>query len=183
MPDAPLSIKAPLLTLSIISFGTWANPSPTLQFIDVTCIMWIIIIVSLSILPKAENKWYMIYFVDSAFIVYISTIAYFGKATAVTDYYDLNLVPIIGTVMILNMGTLTSYYARHKMFILSSGLMVVGYTCKLGTIYLHYYWGTCVFHICTAIGIAVMLSIDKVTIEGPNVLMYSGSNPMLHREP
>lgn len=176
IPDAPISIKVPLLTLSIISFGTWANPIPTLQFIDVTCIMWIIIIVSLSILPKADNKWYMIYVVDSVFIVYISTITYFDLAIAVVDYYNLNLVPIIGTIMILNMGTLTSYYARHKIFILSSILMVIGFSSKLGNIYLDNYWGTCVFHICTAIGIAILLSID---IKEPPILLFNGENPMI----
>ena len=161
LPDAPVSIKVPLVTLSIVSFGLWANSTPIINFIDVTCIFWVIIDVSLSILPKAENKWYMIYAADTVFVVYIATAIYLDHAKSVLHYYHLNLVPITGTIMILNMVTLGSYYTRHKVFMVGSGLMVVGFTCKLGTIYLGHYWGTSIFHTLTAIGIAILLPIES----------------------
>ncbi len=110
LPDAPLSIKGPLMTLSVVSFGLWANSNPIINFIDVTCIYWVIIVVSLSILPGAENKWYMIYFMNTAFVVYISTIIYLDHTGAILHYYHLNLVPVTGTIMALNMVTLGSYY-------------------------------------------------------------------------
>jgi len=166
LPDAPLSIKGPLVTLSIVSFGLWANSTPIINFIDVTCIYWIIIIISLSILPKAENKWYMIYAVDTVVVIYISTAIYLDYADEIVHYYHLNLVPITGTIMVLNMVTLGSYYARNKLFMVGSLLMVVGFTCKLQTIYLGHYWGTSVFHTLTAIAISFLLPIDTVPHDG-----------------
>jgi hypothetical protein len=175
LPDAPLSIKGPLVTLSIVSFGLWANSTPIINFIDVTCIYWIIIIISLSILPSAENKWYMIYAVDTVFVVYISTAIYLDYADEIVHYYHLNLVPITGTIMILNMVTLGSYYARRKMYMVGSGLMVVGFACKLGTIYLGHYWGTSIFHTLTAIGIAVLLPIEMERESEHNLMIKAES--------
>jgi hypothetical protein len=175
LPDAPLSIKGPLVTLSVVSFGLWANSNPIINFIDVTCIFWIIIIVSLSILPKAENKWYMIYAVDTMFVIYISTAIYLGHADTIVQYYRFNLVPITGTIMVLNMVTLGSYYARNKVFMVGSLLMVVGFTCKLETIYLEYYWGTSIFHTLTAIGIAILLPIDSEQQPEHNIMIKTES--------
>jgi hypothetical protein len=160
LPEAPLSIKGPLVTLSIVSFGLWAHSTPIINFIDVTCIYWVIIVVSLSILPNAENKWYMIYAVDTVFVVYISTVICMDCADEIVHYYHLNLVPITGTIMVLNMVTLGSYYSRNKVFMSSSLLMVVGFACKLETIYFGHYWGTSIFHTLTAIAIAMLLPIE-----------------------
>ena len=175
LPDAPLSIKGPLVTLSVVSFGLWANSNPIINFIDVTCIFWVIIVVSLSILPKAENKWYMIYAVDTMFVTYISTAIYLDNAETIVQYYRFNLVPITGTIMVLNMVTLGSYYARNKVFMVGSLLMVVGFTCKLETIYLGYYWGTSIFHTLTAIGIAILLPIDVEPQSQHNIMIKAES--------
>ncbi|MFY7731594.1 MAG: hypothetical protein ACOVRN_18890 [Flavobacterium sp.] len=175
LPDAPLSIKGPLMTLSIVSFGLWANSTTIINFIDVTCIYWVIIIISLSILPGAKNKLYMIYAIDTVFILYISTAIYLDYSGEIVKYYHLNLVPITGTIMVLNMVTLGSYYARNKVFIVGSGLMVVGFACKLGTIYLGHYWGTSIFHTLTAIGIAVLLPIDSEQQLEHNIMIKTES--------
>ena len=175
LPDAPFSIKGPLVTLSIVSFGLWANSSHIINFIDVTCIFWVIIVVSLSILPKADNKWYIIYVVDTAFVVYILTAIYLDYVNALLYYYSVNLVPITGTIMLLNMGTLGSYYIKNKAFMIGSGLMVVGFACKIGTIYLGYYWGTSIFHILTAVGIAVLLPIDIYQQSQHNIMIKTES--------
>ena len=159
LPNAPLSIKGPLLTLSIVSFGLWAHSTPVVNFIDVTCIFWVIIVVSLSLLPKAPHKWRMIYFVDGVFVVYIVSAIALDYSDKLLHYYHLNLVPITGTIMILNMFTLGTYYARHRMFILGAVLLVVGFMCKTLNIYFGHYWGTSIFHTLTAVGIAVLLPI------------------------
>ena len=179
LPDAPLSIKGPLVTLSIVSFGLWANSTTVINFIDVTCIYWVIIVVSLSILPGAENKWYMIYAVDTVFVLYISTTIYLDYAGTIVQYYHLNLVPITGTIMVLNMVTLGSYYARRKVYMVGSGLMVVGFACKLGTIYLGHYWGTSIFHTLTAIGIAVLLPIGIEKQPEHNIMIKAESTSNL----
>ena len=178
LPNAPLSIKGPLLTLSIVSFGLWADSSPIINFIDVTCIFWVIIIVSLSLLPKATYKWRMIYLVDAVFVIYIVCAFTLNCSRDFLDYYRVNLVPITGTIMILNMFTLSSYYLGNKMFLVGAVLLSVGFMCKILTIYFGQYWGTSIFHTLTAAGIAVLLPIVE---EGdpPYPLLADGvGNPM-----
>ena len=179
LPNAPLSIKGPLLTLSIVSFGLWAHSTIIVNFIDVTCIFWVIIIISLSLLPKAPHKWHMIYLVDAGFVVYMVCAIALDYSNELLYYYHLNLVPITGTIMILNMFTLGAYYAGHKMFMLGSSLLVVGFMCKILTIYFGQYWGTSIFHTLTAAGIAVLLPIVE---EGdPSYPLLAGEemgNPM-----
>jgi hypothetical protein len=101
----------------------------------------------------------MIYFVDLGVVVYIVgaiTLDYSGK---MLHYYHSNLVPITGTIMILNMFTLGTYYAGHKMFLVGTVLLAVGFMCKIVTIYFGQYWGTSIFHTLTATGIAFLLPI------------------------
>jgi hypothetical protein len=178
LPNAPLSIKGPLLTLSIASFGLWAQSTPIVNFIDVTCIFWVIIVVSLSLLPKAKHKWRMIYIVDTGFIVYIVCSIGFDYSDELLYYYNVNLVPITGTIMILNMFTLGTYYAGHTTFLFGSALLVVGFMCKIATIYFGHYWGTSIFHTLTAVGIAVLLPIVEEGDPLTPVLIESVVNPI-----
>ena len=175
LPNAPLSIKAPLVTLSIVSFGLWANSGPIINFVDVTCIFWVIIVVSLSLLPKATYKWYMIYLVDVMFITYMSVAIYLDYSDELLQYYHVNIVPTTATIMLLNMFTLGSYYARHKLFIIGSTLLVVGFVCKITTIYFDQYWGTSIFHTLTALGIAVLLPIDVDQQSQHNIMIKTES--------
>ena len=163
-PVAPLSIKAPLLTLSIASFGLWANSTPAVNFVDVTSIFWVIIVVSIHVLPGAKHKNLVIYCIDGAFASAIATTLYLGYEHVALNYYQENLVPITGIIMGISVANTTSYYGNVRLYSVGTGLIVIGFGCKLLTIYYDQYWGTCVFHTSTAAGIAVLLS-DKLTLE------------------
>jgi hypothetical protein len=158
LPNAPISIKVPLLTLSIASFGLWANQTTAINFVDVTSIFWVIIVVAIYILPGAAHKHKTIMFLNSAFLSAMFTTLYLGHDAAVLEYYHNNIVPITATIMVLSTANTMSYYGTFRVYMLGSGLIVVGFGFKLITIYMGKYWGTCIFHTTTAAGIAVLLS-------------------------
>jgi len=160
LPLAPLSTKAPLVILSVASFGLWANPTDIINFIDVTCIFWVIVVVSLSLLPDAQNKWFVIYFVDMGFVLYMSLAIYYDYSNTALEYYRMNLIPITGTIMVINTFVLGSYYIRYKYFLLGTLMILVGFIFKLNTIYYEFYWGTSIFHTLSAGGIAVLQTIE-----------------------
>ena len=93
------------------------------------------------------------------FITYMSAAICLEYSDELLQYYHANIISITATIMFLNAFMLGSYYARHKLFIVGSTLLVVGFVCKITTIYFDQYWGTSIFHILTAAGIAVLLPI------------------------
>jgi hypothetical protein len=56
-----------------------------------------------------------------------------------------------------------AYYGHVRVYLLGAGMIVTGFGFKLLTIYGGQYWGTCIFHMNTAGGIAVLLS-PKLTM-------------------
>ena len=175
LPLAPLSTKGPLVILSVASFGLWANPTDIINFIDVTCIFWVIVVVSLSLLPDAQNKWFVIYFVDMGFVLYMSLAIYYDYSNTVLEYYRMNLIPITGTITVINTFVLGSYYIRYKYFLLGTFMILVGFIFKLNTIYYEFYWGTSIFHTLSAGGIAVLQSVEYKE----KALVYKPMSPNL----
>ena len=157
---APLFlIKLPMMTLAVVSFGLWSDSTHIVNFIDVTCIFWVIIIVTLYILPGAPYKVPVVYSINVLFTTYICAIIGSGYYTHVLLYYHRNLVPITGTILFISTVTLTSHYGARRTYLLGSGCIMFGFSCKLLTIYAHQYWGTAVFHTSTALGIAILLRL------------------------
>jgi hypothetical protein len=148
----------PLLTLSIASFGLWSNQSTAINFVDVTSIFWVIVVVAIYILPGAAHKHKTIACINCAIITAMSMTLYLGHEGTVLTYYHNNIVPITGTIMVLCTANTVSYYGHMRVYMLGSGLIVVGFGFKLITIYMDKYWGTCIFHTTTAVGIAVLLN-------------------------
>lgn len=158
LPIAPLSIKIPLITLSIASFGLWSNQTGAINFVDVTSIYWIIILVSTSILPAAKHRNAALMSINGLFATFITTTLCLGYEDTVLEYYQRNLVPITGTIMVISTINTASYYGHVRVYLLGIGMITTGFGFKLLTIYYDQYWGTCVFHASTAGGIAVLLS-------------------------
>ena len=167
-PIAPLSVKVPLLSLSIVSFGLWSNANTAVNFVDVTIIFWVILIVSVHMLPGAKHKNLVIYCIDGAFSATIFATLYLGYEGVVLNYYQHNIVPITGMIMGISMANSASYYGHVRIYLVGTGLFVIGFGCKLLTIYYGQYWGTCVFHATTAAGIAVLIS-ERLTLEKEKV--------------
>ena len=157
-PVAPLPIKIPLLVLSIVSFGLWSNENTAINFVDVTSIFWVIILVSTSILPAAKHRNLVLMSVNGLFVSFITTTLCLGHEGTILNYYQANLVPITGTIMVISTINTAAYYGHVRVYLLGAGMIVTGFGFKLLTIYAGQYWGTCLFHTSTAGGIAVLLS-------------------------
>jgi uncharacterized membrane protein len=59
-------------------------------------------------------------------------------------------------------------YGPNKMVILGASIISFGFICKILAIFFHQYWGTCIFHITTALGICILLRIQSKTKERRN---------------
>ena len=162
-PDTPLTVKIPLLVLSIVSFGLWSNQTIAINFIDVTSIYWVIILVSTSILPAAKHKTLALMSVNGIFSSFITTTLCLGHEGKILDYYHSNLIPITGTIMVISTINTAAYYGHVRVYLLGAGMIISGFGLKLLAIYCGQHWGTCLFHISTAGGIAV-LSRPRLTL-------------------
>lgn len=158
---APIQIRIPLLILSVASFNLWANSTVQINFIDVTCIYWVIIVVTVSLLPNAIYSKHIVFVIDTGFLIYIATILSMSLEKQVVDYYQNNLVVITGLIYGLSGATATSFYATNKLYIIGITFTAVGFSCKLLTIYAGQYWGTCIFHMMTAYGIHVLVMVNQ----------------------
>lgn len=157
-PIAPLPIKIPLMILSIVSFGLWSNQSVAINFVDVTSIYWVIILVSTGILPAARHRNLALMSINGLFTTFITTTLCLGYDDTILNYYHSNLVPITGTIMVISTINTAAYYGHIRVYLLGAGMIVTGFGFKLLTIYYGQDWGTCLFHTSTAGGIAVLLS-------------------------
>ena len=158
LPIAPIEVKFPLLTLSIASFSLWAKSTVTINFIDVTSIFWVIIIIPTYLLLK---KRILTHLINVLFILYISFAVIFKYDDNILNFYSNNLIAITGTILSVSTGFLGFRYYKTKEFIIGASAILFGFGCKMCMIYLDQYWGTCVFHTTTAIGITCILHLVK----------------------
>lgn len=161
IPKTPMMIKIPLVTLAISSFSLWSNTQPYINFIDVTSIYWVVITTSLYTLPYSKHNYKVIWFINSSTILFISSSIYFDLYHQILLYYDENIIIVTGVVTIVCGIVLSSYYLDNAYFNIGTFFILFGYICKLQTIYYDKYWGTSIFHICTAIGIHFLIYMDK----------------------
>ena len=161
IPKTPLIMKLPLMTLSIASFSLWANSTLSVNFIDVTSIYWVIITTTIYSLPYCKNGNKIIWVINSTSSIFIASSIYTGFYKDILVYYNDNIVPFTGAINIICCIILYSYYLDNKSFNIAAFFVICGYICKLQTIYYNAYWGTSVFHVFTAIGIHILLYMDK----------------------
>jgi hypothetical protein len=160
--DAPSTVMLPLYILTVASFNLWAHSTQIVNFIDVTCIFWTIIVVTVALSPDVTNSTIIIRAINMLFILYIITIISISYTSLVLAYYHDNLVIITGLIYGLCGINLSTFYIRNPTFILGVGVISFGFICKLLTIYQDQYWGTSVFHIITAIGIGILLRLSPI---------------------
>ena len=156
--DAPIEVKFPLLTLSIASFSLWSRSTIMINFIDITGILWIISIMPVYLLI---TKHFYIHLINCMFVLYIFLAVILKYDNNILIFYSNNLIAITGTILGVSTGFLSFRYYKTKEFIIGASAILFGFGCKLSMIYLEQYWGTCVFHTTTAIGIICLLHIDK----------------------
>ncbi len=161
LPIVPPSIKFPLMTLSIFSFSLWSTETVAINFVDVTCIYWVIVVVSLSALPSTIYKWPVIYLINVCFSFFLGLSVYYDLDDMVLTFYHGNLLPITGIILMFSAAMLSSYYLFNITFIIGSSLIMLGFGCKLLTIVNGIYAGTAMFHTLTALGIAVLSLLNE----------------------
>ena len=161
MVTAPPLVRFPLFILSVVSFFLWAYSTPLNNFVDVSSIYWVIIAVTVQILPNASHKRVVLVFLNTAFIIILMSMSFLHHSTEILDYYHNNLVSVTGIIYGLCGIVTTSFYITNKMFIAGIVCISVGFICKLFTIFQGQYWGTSIFHTLSAVGIQFLLMIEK----------------------
>ena len=183
MIDAPPTIKVPLLILSVASYSLWAESNPIINFIDVTCIFWTIVAVTIFILPNATYSHKMIVGLDITIVTLILLTICSGFTNSVLHYYKLNLVVLSGLIYGLCSIMIFALYGPNKMIVLGASIISIGFICKILTIFFNQYWGTCIFHIATALGIGILLRVPGQTKQRRNSDDAEIYNPMYHLPP
>lgn len=158
---APPLVRIPLFVLSVVSFCLWANSTPVVNFIDVSCIYWVIIAVTVHMLPSAPHNRIVLICLDTAFILVLLTMSFLHHSAEILIYYHTNLVVITGIIYSLCGIVSCSFYMTNKTFMIGIGCISFGFICKLLTLFECQYWGTAIFHTLSAIGIQFLLMIDK----------------------
>ena len=176
--DAPLTIKVPLIILSVASYSLWAESNPIINFIDVTSIFWIIVAVTIFILPNAPYSYKMIVILDITIMTMILLTIFGGFTSTVLNYYKINLVVLSGLIYGLCSIMIFALYGPNKTIMLGSSIISFGFICKIFTIFFNQYWGTCIFHIATALGIGILLRVPCQVKQRRNSDDIEVYNPM-----
>ena len=158
---APPLVRIPLFILAVVSFCLWSNSTPLVNFIDVSCIYWVIIAVTVQMLPNAQHNRIVLIFLDTWFILVLLTMTFLNRSTEILNYYQDNLVSITGIIYSLCGIIICSFYMTNQTFIIGIGCISIGFICKLLTIFQGQYWGTAIFHTMSAVGIQILLMIGK----------------------
>jgi len=158
---APPLIRIPLFILSVVSFCLWAHSTPVINFIDVSCIYWSIIAVTIQLLPNAQHNRIVLIFLDTGFILVLLTMTFLNRSTEILNYYQDNLVSITGIIYSLCGIIICSFYMTNQTFIIGLACISFGFICKLLTMFQAQYWGTAIFHMLSAIGIQILLKLEK----------------------
>jgi len=158
---APPLVRIPLFVLSVVSFCLWAYSTPLVNFIDVSCIYWSIIAVTIQMLPGAPHRRIVLIYLDTAFIIVLLTMSFLHHSTEILIYYHANLVEITGIIYSLCGIVSFSFYMTNQTFMIGIGCISFGFICKLLTIFVGQYWGTAIFHTMSAVGIQILLNLEK----------------------
>lgn len=158
---APPLVRIPLFILSVASFCLWADSMLLNNFVDVSCIYWVIIAVTIQLLPNAPHNRVVMVFLNTAFILALLTMSFIHHSTDILIYYHANLIEITGIIYSLCGIICCSFYMTNKTFIIGVGCISFGFICKILTIYHGQYWGTSIFHTMSAIGIQILLKMEK----------------------
>ena len=181
--DAPLIIKIPLIILSIASYSLWADSNTIVDFIDVTSIFWTIVAVTIFILPNAPYSHKIIVGLDISIIILILLTIFGGFTTYVLEYYRINLVVLSGLIYSICSIIIFALYGPNKTILLGSSIISFGFICKILTIFFDQYWGTCIFHISTALGIGILLRVPdqiKQRRNSDDIEVYNPMTPPPH---
>lgn len=159
--DAPLCLKYPLFVLSVASFNLWSSAPAYIDIIDVTSIFWVNINVTIYVLPGSKHKYKMIYAINGIVTLLLLYTISNRYELYVFDYYGANMIPDVGIVYVYSGIILSSFHFHEKNYLFGLLSIVSGFNCKLLNIYMGQNWGTCMFHLLTALGISFVVKVNN----------------------
>ena len=163
-----VSVKYSMFILSISSFNLWAASTdiypnnPIIHLIDISSIWWVILVVTLQMLPNANHKRKVIIIVNCLVTMLLVSIIVTKKYNDVLQYYNINVIPITSLVYGMSSLVLNSYWISNKNYLNSLTIISLGFVSKLFTIYYDFELGTGIFHLMSAIGIHKMINSTEM---------------------
>lgn len=162
--DAPVCLKYPLFVLSIASFNLWSSGRTYIDIIDVTSILWVNVNVTIYVLPDSNHKYKMIYTINGVVTLLLLYTICNRYDSYVFEYYSENIIPDVGIVYIYSGLILSSFHIKDKNYLTGLFSIMCGFTCKMMDIYMGQNWGTCVFHILTALGTELVIRVNRFDV-------------------
>jgi hypothetical protein len=160
--DAPLCLKYPLFILSVASFNLWSSAPVYIDIIDVTSIFWVNINVTIYVLPGSKHKYKVIYVINGIVTLLLLYTICNRYELYVFDYYGANMIPDVGIVYVYSGLILSAFHIQDKNYLAGLLCIISGFNCKLLDLYMHQDWGTCMFHILTALGTNFVIRVNDV---------------------
>lgn len=162
--DAPFCLKYPLFVLSIASFNLWSSGRTYIDIIDVTSILWVNVNVTIYVLPDSTHKYKLIYIINGLVTLLLLYTICNQYDSYVFEYYSENLIPDVGIVYIYSGLILSSFHIKDKNYLVGLFSIICGFGCKMLDIYMGQKWGTCVFHILTAVGTELVIRVNRFDV-------------------
>ena len=162
--DAPLCLKYPLFVLSVASFNLWSSAPPYIDIIDVTSIFWVNINVTIYVLPGSIYKYKIIYAINGIVTLLLLYTICNRYELYVFDYYGANMIPDVGIVYVYSGLILSAFHIKDENYLTGLLCIISGFNCKLLDLYKGQDWGTCLFHILTALGTNLVIRVNKLDL-------------------
>lgn len=169
VPFAPDPMKLPLTTLAVSSFCLWSDSGAMCRFIDVTSIHWVVLnlMVQKTTSPYRNITGHLTNLVFVAFIGYIIGV---DQYELIVKFYAEYMNYTIGTVTAINMLMTLNTFGFRRNIVVGAGTCLLGFWCKFRDLNHGDSWGTGVFHILTALGVAIVLLPTKPTKRTVDIL-------------
>ena len=162
--DAPFCLKYPLFVLSVSSFNLWSSAPEYIDIIDVTSIFWVNINVTLYVLPGSKYKYKIIYGINGIVTLLLLYTICNRYELYVFDYYGTYMIPDVGIVYVYSGLILSAFHIKDENYLTGLLCIISGFNCKLLDLYKGQYWGTCVFHMLTALGTNLVIKVKNLDI-------------------
>jgi hypothetical protein len=72
------------------------------------------------------------------------------------------MIPDVGIVYVYSGLILSAFHIQDKNYLAGLLCIISGFNCKLLDLYMHQDWGTCMFHILTALGTNFVIRVNDV---------------------
>ena len=160
VPFTHTTMKLPLVSLAVSSFCLWSDSGGICRFIDVTSIHWVIVSVMLQKTPSSRRYTtnHILNVVALVFMVYYVSCDTYRD---ILSFYGDHLTFTVGSVTAFNILITFNSHGPRPNLIVGCMTCLFGFWCKFRYLLHGDWWGTGVFHLLTAIGIAIVLLPTK----------------------